>query len=148
MLANMQAQASAMGMTIVPAVLQTPEGLDAAFSTVIAAGPEALHLLADSGNQGLTDRIADFALQQRLPSFSTLTRFAEFGGLIAYGASLSKLLVRAGYFTKRILDGTKPADLPVEQPTRVELWINLKTAKSLKLAVPATLLAVADEVIE
>jgi len=144
----MQAQASAMGMTIVPAVLQTPEGLDAAFSTVIAAGPEALHLLADSGNQGLTDRIADFALQQRLPSFSTLTRFAEFGGLIAYGASLSKLLVRAGYFTKRILDGTKPADLPVEQPTRVELWINLKTAKSLKLAVPATLLAVADEVIE
>jgi putative tryptophan/tyrosine transport system substrate-binding protein len=148
MLANMQAQANTIGMTILPVVLQSPEGLDAAFSAIVAAGPNTLHLLADSGNLDLADPIAVFALEHRLPAFSTSPRFAEFGGLLAYGASLSKLFIRAAYFTKRILEGTKPADLPVEQPTQVELWINLKTAKALRLTMPASLLSLADEVIE
>jgi putative ABC transport system substrate-binding protein len=68
--------------------------------------------------------------------------------LLAYGATIEPQFIRSGYFLKRIMDGTKPADLPVEQPTRIELWINMKTAQSLGLDIPATLLGRADEVIE
>ena len=93
-------------------------------------------------------RIAALALINRLPTFSTSPDFTRFGGLIAYGASREQLYLRAAYFVKRILDGANPGDLPVEQPSRIELWINLRTAKALNLTVPASLLAIADEVIE
>jgi len=148
MLGNVEAQAKTLGMKIVPIVLQSPEGLATALSAVATAKPDVFHLLADSGNLDLIDRIIPFAFERRLPSFSTSPRFAEFGGLLAYGASLSKLFIRAGYFVKRIADGTNPGDLPVEQPTRVELWINQKTAKALGLTIPPSLLVAADEVIE
>ena len=94
----------------------------------------------------MSDRIAALALAHRLPSFSTVTFYAEVGGLKAYG--VGTLFIRAASFVKRIFDGAKPGDLPVEQPTKIELVINLKTAKALGLSIPATLLSRADEVIE
>jgi putative ABC transport system substrate-binding protein len=96
----------------------------------------------------LSDRIAALALAHRLPSFSTITVYAEVGGLLAYGISLRTLFVRSASFIKRILDGAKPGDLPVEQPTKIELVINLRTAKQLGLSIPPTLLSRADDVIE
>jgi putative tryptophan/tyrosine transport system substrate-binding protein len=141
-------RASATGMTVLPFELTSPDGLDAAFSATAAMRPDALHVVTDSLINDLHDRIATFALAERLPSFSTLAAFAEFGGLISYGISLRQLFIRSGYFVKRILDGEKPGDLPVEQPTQIRLVINLKTARALDLAMPPALLARADEVIE
>ena len=74
--------------------------------------------------------------------------FVGEGGLLAYGASRRRLFIRSAYYVKRILEGARASDLPVEQPTRVELWINVRTAKALKLVVPTTLLAQADQIIE
>jgi putative ABC transport system substrate-binding protein len=128
--------------------LKSPDELDSVFSTLAAQHPDRLQLVADSENLDLSDRITALALAHRLPSFSTVTFYAEVGGLMAYGVSLRTLFIRAASFVKRILDGAKPGDLPVEQPTKIELVINLKTAKALGLSIPATLLSRADEVIE
>jgi putative ABC transport system substrate-binding protein len=83
-----------------------------------------------------------------MPSIAMAREFAELGGLMAYGADLRDLFRRAGTYVDKILEGTKPADLPVQQPTKFELVINLKTAKALGFTVPDTLLVAADEVIE
>jgi putative ABC transport system substrate-binding protein len=148
MVDNIRAQAYARGMTVLPVVLRTPEGLDAAFSTIASGKAEAIQLVADSSNLDLGDRIAAFAIEHRLPSFATWPALAELGTLLAYGPSRRKLFVKAAYYVKRILDGADPADLPVEQPIQIELWINIKTGKALGLEIPPTLLARADEVIE
>jgi putative ABC transport system substrate-binding protein len=94
------------------------------------------------------ERIASLAVQYRLPSLFYAGEAVKAGGLISYGASLIDLTRRAAYFVDRILKGANPADLPVEQPTKFELVINLKTAKALDLTVPPTLLDRADRVIE
>jgi putative ABC transport system substrate-binding protein len=88
------------------------------------------------------------ALIAGLPTIHELARWPEAGALLSYGPDLSDLFRRAALYVDRILKGTKPADLPVEQPTKFELVINLKTAKTLGLEIPATLLALSDEVIE
>jgi len=93
-------------------------------------------------------RIADFAARNRLPATAFYKQFAEAGGLMTFGASLADLYRRAAIFVDKILKGAKPADLPVEQPTKYELVINLKTAKALGLTVPPSLLQRADQVIE
>ena len=93
-------------------------------------------------------RIAALALMHRIPSFATSPDFVGEGGLLAYGASRRRLFIRSAYYVKGILEGARASDLPVEQPTRVELWINVRTAKALKLVVPTTLLAQADQIIE
>ena len=93
-------------------------------------------------------QIADLAITHRLPTVHPTREFVEVGGLLAYGPSLFALGERAAWYVDRILKGTKPADLPIEQPTKFELILNLKTAKSLGLDVPPSLLATADEVIE
>jgi len=93
-------------------------------------------------------RIAELAAQSRLPSIYLLRRFAEAGGLMAYGPSIRDSLRRAATYVDRILKGAKPGDLPIEQPTKFELVINLKTAEKLGLTVPPSLLLRADEVIE
>jgi putative ABC transport system substrate-binding protein len=104
--------------------------------------------MSDSGIFDVSDRIAVLARMHRIPSFATLPEFVEAGGLLAYGASRRRLFIRSGYYVKRLLEGSQPGDLPVEQPTRVELSINLRTAKALDLMVPTTLLAQADDVVE
>ena len=141
-------RAGAIGVKIVPIELKSPQGLDAAFSVIAAHRPDALQLLGDSGNLDMSDRIARLALAEKLPSFSSVSTYAEFGGLLSYGPSSRKFYVRAGYYVKKILDGANPGDLPVEQPTYIELWINLKTAKALGLDIPISLQQLADEVIE
>ena len=87
-------------------------------------------------------------MNRRLPTVHQLREFVQTGGLIAYGPSVFALGERAAWYADRILKGTRPADLPVEQPVKFELVVNLKTAKALGLTVPATVLARADEVIE
>jgi putative ABC transport system substrate-binding protein len=128
--------------------LRTPEELDVVFSAIVAAQADTIHLIADAGIMDLSDRVATFAVEHRLPCFSTLSYFAEFGGLLAYGPSISKCFRRGGYFTKRILDGANPGDLSVEQPTQIELSVNLKTARSLAIDVPIGIQQLADRVIE
>ena len=145
---NLRTDAGAIGMTVLPVELKSPDALDAVFSALAARHPDALQIISDSGNLDMSDRIAALALAHRLPSFANSPLFAELGGLLAYGASRRQLLIRSAYYVKKILEGAKPGDLPVEQPTRIELWINPKTAKALGLEIPAQLLARADEVIE
>jgi putative ABC transport system substrate-binding protein len=148
MVENIRARVGAMGMTVHAAALRFPEELDVALAALAAGKPDALQLLPDSANLDLADRIASFAIGHRLPFLVSWPEVVEFGGLLGYGASERKLLVRAGYYVKRILDGANPADLPVEQPTEIELRLNLKTAKALGLTIPPSILARADEVIE
>jgi putative tryptophan/tyrosine transport system substrate-binding protein len=147
-IANLGKVAGAMGMRVLPVALKSPGELDSVFAALVAQHPDTLQLVADSGNIDLSDRVAALALAHRLPSFATITNYAEFGGLMAYGVSLRALVIRATSFVKRILDGAKPGDLPVEQPTKIELVINLRTAKALGLNIPPALLSRADDVIE
>jgi len=93
-------------------------------------------------------RIADFAARNRLPSIFYLREYAEAGGLVTYGPNRAYLFRRAAAYVDKILKGAKPADLPVEQPTKFELVINLRTAKALGLKIPASLLQRADQVSE
>jgi putative tryptophan/tyrosine transport system substrate-binding protein len=145
---NLQPRAGAMGFVVQSAGLKSPEVLDATFTELAAQKPDGLIVLTDSGLLDLSDRVAALALAHRLPTFSTSPTVAEFGGLLAYGAQRDKLFLRATYFVKRILDGADPGNLPVEQPTQIELWINLKTAKTLSLDIPLHLQHLADKVIE
>jgi putative ABC transport system substrate-binding protein len=93
-------------------------------------------------------RIADFALKNRLPSIYSRREFVDAGGLMSYGTDLTHSYRRVAYYVNRILQGVKPADLPVEQPTKFELVINLKTAKQIGLTIPQSMLYRADKVIK
>ena len=148
MLDNLRTQAGAIGITVIPFELKDQGALDAVFSSLEERHPDAIQVVADSGILDLSDRIATLALARRLPTFASTPSFAKFGGLLAYGATTERLFFRSGYFAKRILDGAKPGDLPVEQPTQIELWINLKTAKALGISLPQTLLTTADKLID
>ena len=105
-------------------------------------------LLADPSVIEQRLRIAELAQAARLPTAFQLRENVEAGGLLSYGANINSQFRLAAFYVDRILKGVKPADLPVQQPTKIELVINLKTANTLGLAVPPTLLATADEVIE
>jgi putative tryptophan/tyrosine transport system substrate-binding protein len=124
----------------------TAEELDMAFASAVAQHADAMVVFGDALFNG--PRAPAVAAKHRLPSLSLFRVFATNGGLIAYGPDLSDLFRRAGGDVDKILKGAKPADLPVQQPTKFELVINMKTAKALGLAVPASLLVRADEVIE
>lgn len=147
-LKKLREHADPLGMVVIPTAVRSRDELEAAFAAFPAHRPDALLVISDSGLLDLMDRIAALALMGRLPTFATSPDFARFGGLMAYGASREKLYFRATSYVKKILDGANPGDLPVEQPSQIELWINLKTAKALDLTIPASLLATADEVIE
>ena len=148
MMDNLQAKATPLGIAVLPFPLRSPGDLEAVFLALVARRPDALQVLGDPLLSDLGDRITELALANRLPTFTNSETAVEAGGLICYGASVRKVLGRMGYYMKKILDGANPADLPVEQPTKLELIINLKTAKTLGIEIPPTLLARADQVIE
>jgi putative ABC transport system substrate-binding protein len=122
--------------------------LEGAFASMAMDGVAAIIELPDAMLYAQRHRIVDLALQHRLPMMSAFRDFVEAGGLMAYGADIADLLRRSATYVAKILRGAKPADLPIEQPTKFELVINLKTAKTLGLTIPPSLLQRADQVIE
>lgn len=119
-----------------------------AFSAIAKAKPEALITLSDPLTSSERELIVDFAARSRLPMISEVRTFADVGGLMTYGPNTIDMVRRAAIYVDKILKGAKPADLPVEQPTKFDLIINLRTAKSLDLAIPKSLLLRADQIIE
>jgi len=140
--------AKTLGTLLISPELRSPADLDGILSTVRAQRPDALIVLGDPVIFSLMARITNFASEQRLPAMYPFRQFVDLGGLMSYGADLNDLFRRAAGYVDKILKGAKPIDLPVEQPTKFEFVINLKTAKALGLELPATLLARADQVIE
>jgi putative tryptophan/tyrosine transport system substrate-binding protein len=126
----------------------TAEELDIAVASAAAQHADAIAVFGDALTVNNAPRVTALAAKHRLPSSYLFRLFATNGGLISYGPDITDLFFRAGDYVDKILKGTKPSDLPVEQPTKFELVINLKTAKALGLTVPPSLLARADEVIE
>jgi ABC-type uncharacterized transport system substrate-binding protein len=140
--------AATLGADLVPVEVRAPGEIDNAFAEIKGASVDALVVLADPLFTGHARPIADFAVKQKLPAIYGLREHVRAGGLMSYGPDLKDSYRRAALYVDKILKGAKPADLPIEQPTKVELAINLKTAKALGLTVPQSLLARADEVIE
>jgi ABC-type uncharacterized transport system substrate-binding protein len=144
------AQRSAVALQVQLDIVNVTEkrGLDEAFLTLSRVQPNAVLVVADPFLASQQTRIAAFLIENRLPSIYTYREQVVAGGLISYATNYYELFRRGAILTDKILKGAKPGDLPVEQPTKFELVINLKTAKTLGLDVPAILLARADEVIE
>jgi putative ABC transport system substrate-binding protein len=140
--------AQALNIKLQPHEVRKSEDLDAAFATIVKEKPDALLILADRVFLHNRQRMMDFATQQKLPSVNAYRELVEAGGLMSYGPSYEDMHRRAAIYVDKILKGAKPADLPIEQPTKFSLFLNLKAAKALGLTVPPTLLARADEVIE
>ncbi|MFL6796295.1 MAG: ABC transporter substrate-binding protein [Xanthobacteraceae bacterium] len=143
-----QLAAPAVHVTLLSPELRTPADLESAFVTLTKDRPDALLVFVDPFTVSQRRRIVDFAAANRLPAIYEDRVFLDAGGLVSYGPSIVDICRRAATYVDKILKGAKPADLPIEQPTKFELIINLNTAKALGLDVPPTLLARADEVIE
>jgi putative ABC transport system substrate-binding protein len=140
------AQALRLQLQLVPAV--GPSDLDGAFVRMIREHADAFIQLPSPMLYGEYKRIVELAAKSRLPAMYAAREFVEDGGLMSYGASLPDLFRRAATYVDKILKGANPAELPVEQPTKLELVLNLKTAKELGLVIPREFLLLADEVIE
>jgi putative ABC transport system substrate-binding protein len=145
---EMETAAQAMGLQLHPAEVSTEDGLEDAFIAMNKAGVQALILLTDSIFFSQRKRTADLASKYRLPGMYFFPVFVEEGGLMSYGPSDADLFRRAAGYVDRILKGMKPGELPVEQPTKFDLYINLKAAKTLGVTVPESFLTRADKVIE
>jgi putative tryptophan/tyrosine transport system substrate-binding protein len=137
-----------LGVTFPVLEATTVEELDIAFASAAAQHADAIIPFSSELTSNHVTRVTALAAEHRLPAAYSSRLFTTNGGLVSYGADLTDLLRRAGDYVDKILKGTKPSDLPVEQPTKFDLVINLKTAKALGLEIPASLLARADEVIE
>jgi putative ABC transport system substrate-binding protein len=141
--------ARALGLTIQPREVRDTDGFEGVFVALNKERPDGLYVLG--GGSGMLinhKRIAGLAIKSRLPSMYFTREFVDAGGLMSYGADRADLYQRVAYYVDRILKGTKPADLPVEQPTKFELVINLKTAKQIGVTIPQSLLYRADKVIK
>jgi ABC-type uncharacterized transport system substrate-binding protein len=148
MLTETEAVARAMGVQLQLEQVLGPKDIDTAFSAIAKGDVGAVIVLPSPMFVGEYRHIVDLAANSRLPAMYQVREFVDAGGLMSYGANLAELNRRSATYVDKILKGAKPADLPVEQPTKFEFIINLKTAKALGLELPATLLASADEVIE
>jgi putative ABC transport system substrate-binding protein len=138
-----------LGLELQPLDLQNPPyDFENAFRVAMQSRAEAIFVLESAPIFRGRTQIAQLAIKNRLPTSFAFREYVEVGGLVSYGVNFSTMYRRAAEYADRILRGTRPVDLPVEQPTKFELFINLKTAKALGLEVPATVLARADEVIE
>jgi putative ABC transport system substrate-binding protein len=140
--------AQVLGVSLTVYAVHDTATLDAAFQTLTKDRPDAVMVPADTFLVRQRSRIAQFAIENKLPSVYTFREHVEAGGLLAYTPNYHDLFRRAANYVDRILKGTKPGELPIEQPTKFNLLINLKTARTLGLILPPKLLARADEVIE
>ena len=142
---EMQAAARALGLLLQSQAVREPQDLEDALARTAQARPDALLVLGDALINTYLQHIAEFATQERLPS---VFEASVAGCLMSYGPDILDVFRRAATYVDKILKGAKPADLPVEQPTKFELVLNLKTAKALGITFPPTLLVLADEVIQ
>jgi putative ABC transport system substrate-binding protein len=138
----------ALGMQLQSLEVRDPGGLDAAFQAVVKGRADALIVVGAGWMNSHRARVVELAAKTRLPAIYTGPAWVNQGGLMSYAADLAAQFRRAAGYVDKILKGAKPGDLPVEQPTKFDLVINLKTAKALGLTIPSSLLARADQIIE
>jgi putative ABC transport system substrate-binding protein len=142
------AAAQARGWKVLSVEIRDVNGIEGAFKAATGAGAGALLVFAAGLLFPQPRRVVELAAKSRLPAMYELRAYVEAGGLVSYGADIIGIWRRAAVFVDKILKGAKPADLPIEQPTKFELVINLKTAKALGLTIPRSVLLRADEVIQ
>ncbi|HZY30011.1 MAG TPA: ABC transporter substrate-binding protein [Candidatus Methylomirabilis sp.] len=145
---QVEAAAQALGVRVQPFGVRDPSDFDGAFSAMNRERPDAIFIISDALTNIHRKRVLDFAATNRLPAMYEDNRYVNDGGLMSYGPSFSDMWPRAAYYVDKILKGARPGDLPVEQPTRYYLIINLKTAKALGLRIPQSVLIRADQVIQ
>ena len=145
---TMQGLAPILGLTLQSVEMRDRKDIDAAFAAIIRERAEGVIVDSDYVTAGNKTRIVEFTAANRLPAMYTWKMYVDAGGLMSYGPSFYELWRHAATYVDKILRGAKPADLPVEQPTRYELVVNLKTAKELGVTIPPSILARVDEVIE
>lgn len=143
-----EAGARMLGLQLQMHGVAEPTDLDRAFSAMRAERADALIVLSDAMLFGRRAQIANLAAANRLPSISWTGEFAAVGGLMSYGPDILAISRRAATYVAKILQGTNPGDLPIEQPTKYDLIVNLRTAKAIGAVIPGALLTCADEVIE
>jgi putative ABC transport system substrate-binding protein len=143
-----QVAAQALGLTLQPREVRTPDDYSSVFATIVRERAAGLVVLPDLVTHVHSGPIIEFAAKQRLPAVYTAREFVEAGGLMAYGPNLHDQTRRTATYVAKLFEGAKPADLPMEQPARFELVINMKTAKALGLTIPPAVLARADDVIQ
>jgi len=146
-LGKMKVAAETLRITLQPLEIHGPDDLELALSAIKKEHISALSALRNAVTNNYRPRIVDFAAKSRLPAMYPDREFVEVGGLMSYGPNFADLFRRAATYVDKILKGAKPADIPVEQPTKFELVINLKTAKALNLTIPQSVLYRADKVI-
>ena len=143
------AAARPLRLTVQPWEVRDANGFEKVFAALNKQRPDGLYVLGEGPLMRTNEkRIVGFALKSRLPSVYTSRESVDAGGLMSYGADLADSYRRVAYFVDKILKGAKPADLPVEQPTKFEFVINLKTAKQIGLTIPPEVLARADRLIK
>ena len=147
-LREVEAAARTLGMKVQPVEARNLSELDRAFAAMTRQQADAIIVLADVMLSEHRGRLAELAAKARLPAVYGLQEHVEAGGLMAYSASRAELFRRAATYVDKILKGTKPADLPIEQPTKFELIVNLRTARALGITIPAAILVRADQVIQ
>jgi putative ABC transport system substrate-binding protein len=147
-LKEMQPSAAALGLSLHSLPVQRPDEIVSALHAAMEAGAQAILTMDDPLIQSQRAQIVAFGLKQHLPVMGEFRPMTEAGAVMSYGPNQIEMWKHAAVFVDKILNGTSPANLPVEQPTKFELVINLKTAKLLGLIMPPTLLVAADEVIE
>jgi putative tryptophan/tyrosine transport system substrate-binding protein len=145
---NVEAAASAVGQRIVVLDAANESDFEPAFAAMVRLGADALIVMADPFFNSRREQLVALVAQHRIPAIYEWREFAEIGGLMSYDSSLTEAVRQLGLYTGQILRGTKPADLPFQRASKIELIINLKTARTLGITFPITLLGRADEVIE